>query len=84
MMDYFKPFFTGLTCPNAQTFMSQHEHGITKVRLSPPSTASLSCHPTHLIFDWVGGILLLLALFVWPADVQILHVSGQNLGHADA
>lgn len=39
---------------------------------------------SYLIFDWVGRVLLLLALLVWPADVQILHVSGENLGHANA
>lgn len=46
--------------------------------LSPPSLSS------YLIFDGVRGVLLLLALLVWPADIQILHVGGQHLGHADA
>lgn len=39
---------------------------------------------SYLIFDGVRGVLLLLALLVWPADIQILHVGGQHLGHADA
>lgn len=38
---------------------------------------------SYLIFDGVGGVLLLLAFLVWPAHVQVLHVSGEDLGHTD-
>lgn len=39
---------------------------------------------SYLIFDWVGGVLLLLAFLVWSADVQVLHVSSKDLGHTNA
>lgn len=38
---------------------------------------------SYLIFDGIGGVLLLLAFLVWPAHVQVLHVSGEDLGHTD-
>lgn len=38
---------------------------------------------THLVFDGVGGVLLLLAFLVWPAHIQVLHVSGEDLRHTN-
>ena len=39
---------------------------------------------SHFILNRVGRILLLLALLVGTADVQILHVSGQHLRDSNA
>lgn len=39
---------------------------------------------THFIFDGVSGVLLLFALLVWSADVQVLHVCGQHLRNPNA
>lgn len=38
---------------------------------------------TYLVFDRVGGVLLLLAFLVWSAHIQVLHVGGENLRHTN-
>lgn len=54
------------------------------IKKTAGSTTLKQSQTSYLILDGVGGVLLLLALLVWPADIQILHVSCQHLGHTDA
>lgn len=53
--------------------------------MGPPGRGVFLSQPgAHLIFNGVGGVLLLFALLVWPADIQVLHVGGQHLRDPDA